>query len=37
MLGGRLGKYRYFDMDDTIKEAMKDADYLIQKYKYEYK
>lgn len=24
-LGGRLGKYRYFDMDDVIAEAMKDA------------
>jgi UDP-galactopyranose mutase len=22
--GGRLGKYRYFDMDDTVKEAMSD-------------
>ena len=29
-LGGRLGKYRYFDMDDTIYEAMKDAENLIQ-------
>ena len=25
MLGGRLGKYKYFDMDDTIAEAFKDA------------
>ena len=24
-LGGRLGKYKYFDMDDTIYEAMTDA------------
>ena len=29
-LGGRLGKYKYFDMDDTIFEAMKDAEKLIQ-------
>ena len=29
-LGGRLGKYKYFDMDDTIYEAMKDAEKLIQ-------
>jgi len=36
MLGGRLGKYKYFDMDDTIKEAMQDVDYFIQKYKYDY-
>ena len=36
MLGGRLGKYRYFDMDNTIKEAMHDVDYFIQKYKYDY-
>ena len=28
-LGGRLGKYKYFDMDDTIFEAMKDAEKLI--------
>ena len=34
MLGGRLGKYKYFDMDDTIKEAMQDADKIIKKYKY---
>ena len=27
-LGGRLGKYKYFDMDDTILEAMKDAEKL---------
>ena len=31
-LGGRLGKYKYFDMDDTIYEAMQDAEKLIQKY-----
>lgn len=31
-LGGRLGKYKYFDMDDTILEAMNDAALLIQKY-----
>lgn len=29
-LGGRLGKYKYFDMDDTILEAMKDAEKLIE-------
>ena len=29
-LGGRLGKYKYFDMDDTIYEAIKDAEKLIQ-------
>lgn len=29
-LGGRLGKYKYFDMDDTIYEAMRDAEKLIQ-------
>ena len=29
-LGGRLGKYKYFDMDDTILEAMKDAKKLIE-------
>ena len=28
-VGGRLGKYKYFDMDDTILEAMKDFAYLI--------
>lgn len=27
-LEGRLGKYKYFDMDDTILEAMKDAEKL---------
>ena len=27
-LGGRLWKYKYFDMDDTILEAMKDAEKL---------
>lgn len=32
ILGGRLGKYRYFDMDDTIAEAIKDADELAEKY-----
>ena len=31
-LGGRLGKYKYFDMDDTILEAMKDATVCINKY-----
>jgi len=30
LLGGRLGKYRYFDMDDTIKEALNDASRIIQ-------
>ena len=32
ILGGRLGKYKYFDMDDTIAEAIKDARELIEKY-----
>ena len=32
-LGGRLGKYKYFDMDDTIYEAMQDAEKLIQIHK----
>ena len=32
-LGGRLGKYKYFDMDDAIFEAMKDAEKLIQIHK----
>ena len=32
-LGGRLGKYKYFDMDDTIHEAMLDAQKLIQIHK----
>ena len=32
-LGGRLGKYKYFDMDDTIYEAMRDAEKLIQIHK----
>ena len=37
ILGGRLGKYRYFDMDDTIAEAIKDAGELAEKYlKYDY-
>lgn len=31
-LGGRLGKYRYFDMDDTILEAMNDSNYIIQRW-----
>ena len=31
-LGGRLGKYKYFDMDDTIFEAMRDAQKLMQIY-----
>ena len=30
MLGGRLGKYKYFDMDDAIKEAINDANIIIQ-------
>ena len=30
ILGGRLGKYRYFDMDDTIYEAMEDANTIIK-------
>ena len=32
ILGGRLAKYRYFDMDDTIAEAVKDAGELAEKY-----
>ena len=27
--GGRLGKYQYFDMDDVIAEALKDAEGLV--------
>lgn len=27
--GGRLGQYKYFDMDDTIEAAMKDCETLI--------
>ncbi len=26
--GGRLGKYKYFDMDDTIKEAFNDFEFI---------
>ena len=33
ILGGRLGKYKYFDMDDTIKEAINDAHMIIEHYK----
>ena len=29
-LGGRLGKYRYFDMDDTIHEAMEDVKNILK-------
>ena len=32
-LGGRLGKYKYFDMDDTIKEAINDALQIIEQNK----
>lgn len=32
ILGGRLGKYRYFDMDDTILEAINDTKILVEKY-----
>ena len=31
MLGGRLGKYKYFDMDRAIKEAINDAATIITK------
>lgn len=27
--GGRLGKYKYYDMDDVIEDAMKDASILL--------
>lgn len=30
-LGGRLGKHCYFDMDDTISDAMEDAKWWIRK------
>lgn len=30
ILGGRLGKYKYFDMDDTILEAMNDAKKILK-------
>lgn len=33
ILGGRLGKYKYFDMDDTILEALTDANKLVSYYK----
>ncbi|MCL2283790.1 MAG: UDP-galactopyranose mutase [Fibromonadales bacterium] len=29
VFGGRLGMYRYYDMDDVIEEALKAADFLI--------
>ncbi len=29
VLGGRLAEYRYYDMDDVIEKAMKDADLCI--------
>jgi UDP-galactopyranose mutase len=29
--GGRLGKYKYFDMDDSIAEAFRDCQYLLGK------
>ncbi len=29
LFGGRLGRYRYYDMDDTIEEALKLADELL--------
>lgn len=29
-LGGRLGKYKYFDMDDTIIEALNDANEIFR-------
>ena len=32
-LGGRLGKYKYFDMDDVIKEAINDALQIIEENK----
>ena len=28
IFGGRLGKYKYYDMDDVIAEALKDASKL---------
>ncbi len=30
IFGGRLGQYRYFDMDDTIDEALKLADRMLK-------
>ncbi len=30
IFGGRLGQYKYFDMDDTIEEALKLADRIIK-------
>ena len=30
ILGGRLGKYKYFDMDDTIAEAFRDANNMVK-------
>ena len=31
ILGGRIGLYKYFDMDDTIRRAMDDANKLMNK------
>ena len=28
--GGRLGKYKYFDMDDVVSEALKDVDTILK-------
>ena len=30
-LGGRLGKYRYFDMDDAIKAALDLSEEILKK------
>lgn len=31
IFGGRLGKYKYYDMDDVIAEALKDSEIILKK------
>ena len=31
IFGGRLGKYKYYDMDDVIAEALKDSEVILNK------
>ena len=31
IFGGRLGKYKYYDMDDVIAEALKDSEIILNK------
>ena len=30
IFGGRLGEYRYYDMDEVIERAMKEADLMLR-------